>query len=206
MTTRAEHWNHVYESKAPQAVSWYRPQLDRSLALIDSLNLSRDARIIDVGCGASSLIADLFRRGYRNLIGLDIADRAIDIARSALGDAAESVRWMVADITEAQLPAASLDLWHDRAAFHFLTVPADRARYAALARRSIVPGGHILVGGFAPDGPARCSDLDVVRASPEAVHAALGDGFQCVATASEAHTTPWGSSQSFAYCLCQRTS
>ncbi len=205
MTSLADHWNRVYASKAPDAVSWYRPRLDSSLALLDALGCPSDTRVIDVGCGASSLIADLLRRGYLHLTALDISERAVAIARGSLADAArDTVRWMVTDILEADLAEASVDLWHDRATFHFLTSPGDRARYASLARRAIAPGGHILLGGFASDGPMRCSDLEVVRASPEDLHAALGEGFRWVTGTHETHVTPWGASQRFAYCVSRR--
>ena len=123
------HWDSVYRSKAPEAVSWYRAHLERSLALIERAAPAPAAAIIDVGGGESTLIDDLLARGYRNLSVLDISPAAIDVARARVGEPGRGVSWLVADVTEATLPAQCYDVWHDRAVFHFLTAPDQRAAY-----------------------------------------------------------------------------
>jgi len=200
----AAHWDEVYRTKPVDSTSWYRPHLDRSLEVIDALRLPADAHIIDVGCGASTLIADLLARGFRNLNGLDIARTAIDIARAAIPICPDSVRWIIGDVRTAELPASAFDLWHDRAAFHFLTTPADRAAYAAQAARALKPTGALLISAFAPDGPARCSGLDVARAAPEDIATALGPRFEFISGTTHTHTTPWGAPQHFSMCLGRR--
>src|SRR5215472_4659016 len=123
------HWEKVYTEKAPNQVSWYRPHLDTSLALIEQAAPSRSASIIDVGGGESTLVDDLLARGYENITVLDISQTAIDANRRRLGKLADRVHWLAADITTVELKPAAYDLWHDRAVFHFLTSPADRAAY-----------------------------------------------------------------------------
>src|SRR5258708_39236187 len=113
------HWESVYSSKAPDAVSWYRPHLDVSLDLIERCVPERSAAIIDVGAGESTLIDDLIVRGYMSLTGLDVSRTASDATQKRLGSAAERVHWILGDITQATLPPRSFDLWHDRAEFHF---------------------------------------------------------------------------------------
>ncbi len=200
----AEHWDNVYTSKAADAVSWYRPRLDLSLQLIDSLGLPSDSPVLDVGAGASTLVDDLLDRGFLNVTLLDISERALAATRARLADRASCVQWVVSDILSAQLPAAAFAFWHDRAVLHFLSGDSDRATYAALARASVAPGGHALISGFNVDGPLKCSNLPVVRASAADIAATLGPAFRLMRSESEIHRTPWGSEQSFSYALCRR--
>ncbi len=199
-----EHWESVYARKAPTEVSWYRAHLAESLRLIDAAAPRPDAAIIDVGGGASTLVDDLLARGHRNVSVLDVSAQAIEAAKARLGARAAAVHWLVADITRVALAPAAYDLWHDRAVFHFLREEADRARYVAAARRSLRPGGHILVATFGPEGPTRCSGLEVVRYDAGELRAALGDAFEPVTSSTELHTTPWGARQQFVYFLGRR--
>lgn len=198
-----DHWDSVYEHKGPSQVSWYRPHLEHSLRFIEGAGLGHDAAIIDVGGGASTLVDDLLACGYRNVSVLDVSSKAMESAKARLGDRAAAVHWLVADIAQAELPDDAYDFWHDRAVFHFLRDEDDRGRYVAAVRRSVKPGGHILVATFGPEGPTRCSGLDVVRYGPEELHAQFGGAFQKVGSLSEIHSTPWGAEQQFVYCYCR---
>ena len=200
----ADHWNGVYASKPADGVSWFRPHLDRSLAIIDSLGLAPDAPILDVGAGASTLVDDLLGRGFRAVTLLDISERGLDVTRARLGDRASLVRWIGSDILHAPLPKAAFQLWHDRAALHFLGGAAERAAYAASARASVAPGGYALISGFAVDGPPTCSNLPVLRADAAEIASLLAPSFRLLRSESERHRTPWGSDQSFFYALCRR--
>jgi 2-polyprenyl-3-methyl-5-hydroxy-6-metoxy-1,4-benzoquinol methylase len=203
MSEKRKHWDAVYASKAADLVSWYRPHLDQSLRFIDAAALERTAAIIDVGGGASTLVDDLVGRGYSNVTVLDLSQTALDTSAARLGDKASAVTWICADINEADLPEGRYDFWHDRAVFHFLTDPAARTRYVNTARKALKPGGHIVVGTFGPQGPLKCSGLDVVRFTPEALHQEFGDDFARVADSTEIHRTPWGAAQEFVYCCCR---
>jgi SAM-dependent methyltransferase len=198
MTTR-EHWDKTYADKAPDQVSWYRPHLEHSLAVIERAVLDRGAAIVDVGGGASTLVDDLLARGYSNVTVLDISPMALKKAKNRLGTLASSVRWLEGDITTVELPPATFAFWHDRAVFHFLREEADRARYVATLRRSVPEGGHVLIGTFGPQGPERCSGLEVVRYSVEQLRAQFGDGFEEVDRRTENHVTPLGRTQQFVY-------
>lgn len=200
----AHHWDQVYRTKPVDQTSWFCPHLTHSLEAIDALRLPTDAHIIDIGAGASSLIADLLARGFRNCTALDIAPRAIELARAAIPHCPDSVRWITGDVRTAELPAETFDLWHDRAAFHFLTDPTHRAAYIAQAARALRPGAAILISTFAPDGPTKCSGLEVAQLSPDDIATALGTAFQYISGAAHTHTTPWGAPQRFSLCLCRR--
>ena len=188
------HWQQVYATKATDAVSWYRPHLDRSLAFIDALGLDRDAPILDVGAGASTLVDDLLARGFRELTLNDLADTALALARQRLASSplALNVRYRVGDITTLDLPDAHFALWHDRAVFHFLTEPAQRAAYVTQAARTLRPGGHLLIATFAADGPERCSGLPVQRYDADTLAAEFAPHFTRIGDAREQHPTPFG--------------
>jgi SAM-dependent methyltransferase len=198
-----QHWDDVYGSKAPDQVSWYRPHLERSLRFIEEARIPKDAAIIDVGGGTSTLVDDLLDRGYSNLTVLDISRKAIINAKDRLGARATSITWIEADITLVNLPEHWYDFWHDRAVFHFLLDVPARRRYVAAARHAVKPGGHIVVATFGPSGPERCSGLEVMRYLPEEIHAEFGHTFKKVGSSSEVHKTPWGQEQEFVYCYCR---
>ena len=198
-----QHWEGVYGQKTPDEVSWYRPHLERSLRFIEEARIPKDAAIIDVGGGTSTLVDDLLDRGYSKLTVLDISKKAIISAKDRLGPRAASVTWIEADITSVNLPEHGYDFWHDRAVFHFLIDTAARGRYVAAVRHAVKPGGHIVVATFGPSGPERCSGLEVMRYRPEEIHAEFGHTFQKVGSSSEVHKTPWGKEQEFVYCYCR---
>lgn len=199
---RAEHWDQVYRTKGPDRVSWFQAEARLSRQLIERVAPDRDARIIDIGAGASTLVDGLLDAGYRELTVLDLSPAALELARLRVGAAGASVRWRAADVLEAEFAPRSFDVWHDRAVFHFLTAADDRRRYVEQVRRAVRPAGIVIVATFAEDGPARCSGLEVARYSPESLHAEFGTGFALVESHRELHTTPGGSTQAFTYCVC----
>jgi ubiquinone/menaquinone biosynthesis C-methylase UbiE len=196
------HWEHIYSTRAADAVSWYQPHATRSLDLIRSVAPGSGARIIDVGGGASTLVDDLLAGGMSALTVLDISAAALQVAQRRLGQQAQRVRWIAADITKVELDEAAYDVWHDRAVFHFLTDPADRAAYVAQVRRAVRRGGHVIVAAFGPDGPEKCSGLPVVRYGPGQLHAQFGGQFELLDQVVEEHRTPAGTVQQFVYCHC----
>jgi SAM-dependent methyltransferase len=202
MVDRRQHWEKVYSSKATDQVSWFQPHAASSLRLIEEAGT--DAHVIDVGGGASVLVDDLLDAGFRNLTVLDLAESALAVSRARLGARAQSVQWIAADITRADLPAARYDVWHDRAVFHFLTDPADRARYVEQVLKSVKAGGRVIIAAFGPGGPLQCSGLDVVRYAPDALHAEFGAPFRLLGHQTEIHRTPAGGEQEFVYCYCRR--
>lgn len=202
--SRQEHWQHVYGTKAPDQVSWFRPHLESSLALIQRAASGPSASVIDVGGGASTLVDDLLVRGYRDVTVLDISQAAIDIARKRLGDASQRVQWLCADATEAALPARRYDVWHDRAVFHFLTNAADRAAYVEKAAAAVKAGGNLIVFTFGPEGPRQCSGLDVMRYDAPSLQREFGPRFHLVESSLEEHQTPFGTAQQFLGCCFQR--
>ncbi len=203
MTTK-DHWDNIYTAKPPTQVSWYQAHARLSLEFIQRAGLAPGDPIIDVGGGASTLVDDLLAAGFQAVTVLDLSAAALAAARQRLGEAGAPVTWLAADVTDADLPAHTYALWHDRSVFHFLTQPADRQRYEAQVRRAVRPGGHVIVATFAPDGPERCSGLAVARYSPESLHGEFGAEFQLVESAREAHLTPLGGEQKFIYCYCRR--
>ena len=196
------HWEQVYRSKPVDSVSWYQPHALRSLDLIRRVAGGRDARILDVGGGASTLADDLLDAGMTHVSVLDISGSALEAARQRLGPRASAVRWIEGDITTVELEPASVDVWHDRAVFHFLTDPKDRAAYVRQVRHAVRPGGHVIIAAFSPEGPPQCSGLPVVRYAPEELHAQFGSAFELVEHQTEDHRTPSGVIQHFVYCLC----
>jgi len=200
-----QHWEKVYTSKAPDAVSWFQPHAQLSLELIKGTGAGLDAGIIDVGGGASTLVDDLLAEGYADLTVLDLSHAALEAARRRLGAQQSKVHWIEADVTNANLPDKRYDIWHDRAVFHFLTEEQEREAYVRTVFRSVKPGGHVIIATFAEDGPSQCSGLPVMRYRPDELHDEFGEAFTLLQHRKEAHHTPAGAVQQFVYCYCRRS-
>jgi SAM-dependent methyltransferase len=195
---RRAHWQRVYREKSPLEVSWYQKNPALSLELIDAAGVGRDAPLLDVGGGASSLVDRLCDRGYTRLAVLDISSAALDQARRRLGERSRSVEWYESDVTEF-VPPHPFALWHDRATFHFLTHSADRRRYVDALKRSLIPAGHVVIATFAVGGPEKCSGLDIVQYDAERLSRELGPEFLFQEERSETHLTPNHAEQKFSY-------
>lgn len=198
------HWEQVYTSKAVDGVSWFQPHADMSMQMIRRSGIARDAAIIDVGGGASTLLDDLLDATYTNLTALDLSAAALAESRRRLGARADAVRWIEADITQVELAPHSIDLWHDRAVFHFLTTSEERAAYVRQVLRALKPGGQIIMATFGANGPSQCSGLPVMRYAPDALHAEFGQAFDLLVHEEHLHHTPFGTDQHFIYCLCRK--
>lgn len=199
-----DHWEKVYSTKAPDGVSWFQPHAAMSMRLIHDSGLSKDTAIIDVGGGASTLVDDLLDAGYSNITVLDLSGAALETSRRRLGARGDGVRWMEADITHAEFEPHSLDLWHDRAVFHFLTSEADRAAYVHQVLRALKPGGHVVMATFGANGPTQCSGLPVMRYAPAELHAEFGEAFTMLTHEEQLHHTPFDTDQQFIYCMCRK--
>ncbi len=200
---RDAHWNQVNTTKTDHGVSWFEASPATSLALLDAAGLTTDSCVLDVGGGDSRLVDALLTRGLTCLAVLDISGAALARAQARLGDGAQVPVWIEADVTGGW-SLKPMDLWHDRAVFHFLTAHEDRARYADRLCTTLKPGGSAIIATFALDGPERCSGLPVQRYSPERLAAELGPRFALVESRPHVHTTPWGSTQSFQYSWLRR--
>jgi SAM-dependent methyltransferase len=201
--TDKSHWEGIYTNQSIQDVSWYREHLNTSLDLIRKCALPLDAKVIDIGGGASTLADDLCGLGYVSVSVLDISKMALEKARQRLGVLSDRVEWMEGDITRVQLPVEHYDLWHDRAVFHFLTDPLAQHTYVEAATRAVKSGGFIIIATFSPEGPVKCSGLPVQRYDA----ASLARKFpQCdlLDERQEDHKTPAGASQSFTYVRLQK--
>ena len=198
--SRTEHWERVYASKLPEEVSWFQPTPTTSLALVDASGVGPEAGVLDVGGGTSRFVDALLGRGFEDVTVLDVSRAALARAAQRLGPRAEAVDWVVADVTDFE-PTRLWLVWHDRAVFHFLTSAEDREAYGRTLRRCLSPGGWAVIATFAPDGPDRCSGLEVQRYNPSSLAEALGEDFELVTGLSEAHVTPSGASQAFSFAL-----
>lgn len=195
---RKEHWNQVYETRAPDDVSWHQARPASSLKFIAASGIAKDQGVIDVGGGASVLVDCLLDAGFTQLAVLDLSGAALALTRIRLGPRAAVVHWFEADVTEFR-PSMRFALWHDRAVFHFLTASAERARYVESLKASLVPGGHVIIATFALDGPAQCSGLEVARYDAAGIGAELGAEFRFQEQVDETHLTPWQTEQHFSY-------
>jgi SAM-dependent methyltransferase len=204
MPDRQAHWENVYTTKREDEVSWFQENPALSLELIGAAGATRESHLIDIGGGESRLVDVLLQRGFRLLTVLDLSETALAAARARIGDEARNVEWIVADVTK-WTPSRQYDIWHDRAAFHFLTDPDDRAAYISRLKSALRPGGQAIIGTFALDGPEKCSGLPVQRYDGASLQATLGSEFTILEDRRETHTTPWGSTQSFQFTRFQRS-
>jgi len=201
--SRKTHWERVYTTKGEREVSWFQENPVPSLELIGLAGLSIDASIIDIGGGASRLVDALTKRKIGKITVLDLSAVALDAARERLGDKGTDVKWVVADVTTWE-PSQTYDLWHDRAAFHFLTDASGRSAYVGNLKKAVRPGGHVIIGTFALDGPERCSGLPIVRYDAGVLGAILGIEFDLMDSRRHDHTTPWGAVQRFQFSTFRR--
>jgi SAM-dependent methyltransferase len=203
--SRQAHWQNVYAKKGENEVSWFQENPAPSLELIAQVGATSASAIIDIGGGASRLVDKLVERGFKDITVLDLSEAALEAAKGRLGGRAAQVHWIVADATVWE-PQKAYDIWHDRAAFHFLTEDRDRAAYVARLEGALKVGGYAVIATFALDGPERCSGLPVVRYDPVSLGQTLGRAFQLVDSRRHAHATPWGSNQSFQFSVFRRGS
>jgi SAM-dependent methyltransferase len=201
---RQAHWENVYATKDEHAVSWFQEKPDVSLDLIRATGVKDTALIIDIGGGASRLVDTLLDEGFKTVTVLDLSEKALAATRARLGERSSHVQWVVADITTWE-PSQIYDVWHDRAALHFLTDPKDRAAYSKRVLGAVRPGGHVVIGTFAPDGPERCSGLPVVRHDAASLGELLGHSFELIESRRHDHQTPAGSIQKFQFSRFRRT-
>jgi trans-aconitate methyltransferase len=200
---RHDHWQKVYTSKGENELSWFQENPALSLECIDRAGANPASAIIDIGGGASRLVDALIERGFRAITVLDLSEAALAAAKARLGDRAHRVQWLASDVTTWE-PPQSFDIWHDRAAFHFLTEARDQAAYLSRLRQALKPGGHAIIATFAPDGPERCSGLPVMRYDAASLAQTLGDGFALVEAQNHQHITPWHSMQQFQFSIFRR--
>jgi len=200
---RRSHWERVYATRVETEVSWFQADPVPSLEALALAGANGESSVIDIGGGASRLVDRLIHDGWVDVTILDVSAAAVAAAKARLGEAAGQARWIVADAT-AWTPERLHDVWHDRAAIHFLSDPADRAAYVERLRRALRPGGPAVIATFAPDGPERCSDLPVVRYDGPGLAAALGRSFALLKTRRHDHVTPSGAAQRFQFSLFRR--
>lgn len=197
-----DRWDATYQTRGSTGVSWYQSEPAVSLELIQGSGISHDAAIIDVGGGASMLVDDLVGLGFNSVSVLDISAVALAEARARL-EPAKSVRWIHQDLLTFE-PSRPYDLWHDRAVFHFLIAESDRRAYRDVLLSSLAPGGFVIIGAFAEDGPTQCSGLSVSRYSGQDLGQVLGDQFELHQTRRELHQTPSGGTQPFTWVMARR--
>lgn len=195
---RRAHWDEVYATRKFSEVSWYQAVPEAPLRLLRASGIGPDAPIIDIGGGASTLIDHLLDAGFEDLTVLDISERAFVQSRARLGDRAGRVHWIVSDVTTFK-PERKYAVWHDRAVLHFLTDEADRQRYVEALRGALGPGGQLVISTFGPDGPQRCSGLEIQRYDIDRMQALLGPAFELCESEMENHATPTGGQQQFLY-------
>jgi SAM-dependent methyltransferase len=195
-----DHWESTYASKGDAELSWTQTDPATSLRLIRGVCPA--GPVIDIGGGTSKLAHRLLESGYSVTV-LDISEAALARARNTLGELADRVQWIAADVTAVR-DLGTFDVWHDRAVFHFLTDPADRAAYVKLLSRTVPAGGHAVIATFSPEGPEKCSGLQVCRYSGETLARELGKAWDLLESVAETHVTPWGKPQAFQYSVFRR--
>lgn len=204
MESTKSHWDYIYSTKNRNEVSWTQDIPKTSLDFIHSFHLTRDASIIDVGGGDSTLVDHLLDEGYEDVTVLDVSAHALARAKERLGERADSVHWVAADITEFTT-SKKYDVWHDRAAFHFCLTPEQVEKYLETARSGIKHNGYLTLGTFSTQGPRKCSGLDIRQYSEESLQSQLQEGFEKMRCVTEDHETPFKTLQNFLFCSFRRT-
>ena len=202
MGDKPDRWEGVYRTKAEAETSWFEDRPQVSLDLIAATGATPDAAIVDIGAGSSRLVDCLLDQGSRQITALDLSETALAKTRARVPKDAP-VTWVVGNVLDWQ-PSGHFDVWHDRAAFHFLTEPADQDAYLRVMDRALASGGHAIIGTFAPDGPEKCSGLPVARYDAALLAERLGPGYRLVTSRNHDHHTPWGAVQRFHFGLFRK--
>jgi Methyltransferase domain len=197
------YWEKIYETRNANELSWTQAVPKTSLDFIQLFSLPKNAKIIDVGGGDSNLVDFLLEEGFIDLAVLDISSVAIEKTKVRLGDKARKIKWIVSDILDFE-PQASFDLWHDRAAFHFLTNGGQVAQYVDTLRISV--GGFVTIGTFSTSGPSKCSGLEIKQHEEASLTKELQNGFEKMRCITEDHLTPFQTKQNFLFCSFVRSS
>ncbi len=197
-TNRKTHWENVYTQKGPEEVSWFQTLPEISLQFLVEIGISHDDKIIDVGAGSSVFVDELIKKGYRDITVLDISSKALQHSKERLGERAQKVKWVEADITNFE-PKDQYSLWHDRAVLHFLTAKKDRENYVRVLETVLKSGGHVIIATFNLNGPPKCSGLPVERYDARKIQGELGKSFEFVNGVDEVHMTPGKIPQNFTY-------
>ena len=200
---RKSHWENIYTHKGPKEVSWYQQRPEISLKLIEDAGIDRSDPVIDIGGGDSRLVDALLEKGYTDLTVLDISGAAIEKAKSRLGALANEVEWIEADASSF-IPNRTYALWHDRAAFHFLTEADEVAHYCRTATDHIQSHGHLIIGTFSDKGPLKCSGIAIQQYTAETLSKTFGDAFLKKDCLTIDHTTPFDTVQNFLFCRFTR--
>ena len=201
--SQKEHWEKVFETKAETEVSWYQKMPKTSLDFISKLNITKEAKIIDIGGGDSYLVDALLEQGYTNITVLDISAKAIERLKNRLGAKANKVTYIVSDILDFN-PKETYDLWHDRASFHFQTDAHQIEKYADIVSKAIVNNGHMVIGTFSENGPKKCSGLDITQYSEVKMKSVFENNFDLLDSFTEDHATPFDTIQNFIFCSFKR--
>lgn len=201
---RKNHWENIYQTKQLTEVSWYQPTPQTSLDFIQQLNTPLSAKIIDVGGGDSFLVDHLLKLGYTNITVLDISEAAINKAKTRLGVLAKKVNWIVSDITEFN-SKEQYDLWHDRAAFHFLTSESDIKKYVEIVTKNISNEGNFIIGTFSENGPTKCSGIEIKQYSESSLANLFNLFFEKISCSTVNHQTPFNALQNFTFCMFKKT-
>lgn len=198
-----KHWENVYETKDTTRVGWFQQKPIVSLNFFEYLEIPKTAKILDAGGGDSLLVDYLLDMGYQNITVLDISAAAIQNAQIRLGNLADEVLWIVDDLSKCKLDEKQ-DIWHDRAAFHFLNKKEELDHYLNLARKSVQRGGYLIMGTFSENGPTTCSGLPVTQYSIESLTEFFCDFFEPIKCMNTDHITPGGMEQNYSFCVFQR--
>ncbi len=199
---RKKHWENIYSTKQLYEVSWYQPTPETSLNFIKELNIPKTASIIDIGGGDSFLVDNLLRLGYQNITVLDISKKAIERAKLRLGEKTENVKWIEADASNFT-PTETYDLWHDRAAFHFLTDENEIENYLKSAKKALKKEGSMIIGTFSNDGPKKCSGIEITQYSEDTLPDRFSDFNKLNCRITE-HETPFNTVQHFIFCTFKK--
>lgn len=195
--TNKNHWENIYETKNPDQVSWTQKKPQTSLDFISSFGLSKEAKIIDIGGGDSNLVDFLIKEGYEDITVLDISEKALEKAKERLGEKAHKIKWITTDIIEFQ-PTETYDIWHDRAAFHFLTTPEQIFKYVKITKKAV--SKFMVLGTFSKNGPKKCSGLDITQYDEESMNSQFAENFEKIKCITQDHTTPFETIQNFVFC------
>ncbi|MGK0412976.1 MAG: SAM-dependent methyltransferase [Polaribacter sp.] len=200
-----KHWNEAYLHTETENLGWYEKKAEQTLTLIKESKLPKDATILNVGAGSSTLIDNLLEEGFTNIIANDVSEEALKSLKKRVGKK-DQVNFIVDDVLHPLKlnTLKNIDLWNDRAVLHFFLNQQEIKAYFNLLKKVLNPEGFVIISVFSKNGAEKCCGLKLKRYDVQMLQNELGADFELISSFNYTFINPSGGERPYIYALFQR--